>query len=199
LRFEATLLDGLFARQHTVQLSEIGQGLVPVLNRFRAQLSRDAVRNGRLRRWHQTRRPARGERLLKQIHDFRRELRTLCASGSTGPLADLIPYAMIFGLGPRSEITIDNDHDAATAQRCITEMPWSQTDRFVMSWLGVCAGLSARPRHGYRSSFVQEWSAPHDHSPASHGHDPAHSGHSGHSDYGHHGGGFHAGGHSGPW
>lgn len=34
LRFEVTLLDGLFAPQPTVRLSDIGQGLVPVLNRF---------------------------------------------------------------------------------------------------------------------------------------------------------------------
>ena len=201
LRFEVTLLDGLFAQEPSVRLSEIGQSLVPVLNRFRAQLSRDAVRNGRLHRWHRTQRPPRDEQLLKQIHDFRRELRMLAASGDNDALACLIPYAMIFGLGlgPRSAITI-NGHDATAAQQRAIEMPWSQTDRFITSWLGVCAGLPAQPGHGHRSDFVQEWSAPHDHSPVSHGHDSGHGGHGGYGDhggYGHHGGGFHAGGHSG--
>jgi len=196
LRFEVTLLDGLFARQTTARLSEIDQGLVPVLNRFRAQLTRDAVRNGRLYRWHRTQRPPRDERLLKQIHDFRRELRALATSGSTDALAGLIPYAMILGLRQPSAITSNDDHDATTAQRGATEVPWSQTDRFVTSWLAICASLPIPPGHGHRADFVQEWSAPHDHSNASHGHD---SGHSGHGDYGHHDGGFHAGGHSGHW
>jgi len=195
LRFEVTLLDGLFALQPTVRLREIGQALVPVLNRFRAQLSRDAVRNGRLHRWHRTQPPPRDERLLKQIHDFRRQLRTLAASGNTDALAGLIPYAMIFGLGPRSAITVNDDRDG-TAVRSATEVPWSKSDRFVMSWLAICATLSARSGHGHRSNFVQEWSAPHDHGHASHGHNSAGSGH---GDYGHHGGGFHAGGHSGYW
>lgn len=201
LRFEVTLLDGLFAGQPTVLLSEIGQGLVPALNRFRAQLSRDAVRNGRLHRWQRTQRPPRDERLLKQIHDFRRELRTIAASGSTDALAGLMPYAMIFGLGQLSAITINDDQDATTAQRHASKVPWSQTDRFVTSWLAVCAGLPARPGHGHRSDFVQEWSAQHDHSHASHGHDSGHSGYGGyehHSD-GHHGGGFDMGGHGGSW
>jgi len=191
LRFEVTLLDGLFAPQPTVRLSDIGQGLVPVLNRFRAQLSRDAVRNGRLHRWHRTQRPPRDGQLLKQIHAFRRELRTLARSGSNDELAALIGYAIIFGLGPRSAITINEDHDDITAQR--PEMPWSQTDRFVTSWLAVCARLPARAGHGHRSNFVQEWSAPHHHSHISHYHG---SEDIGHSDSGH-GGGFHAGGHGG--
>jgi hypothetical protein len=199
LRFEVTLLAGLFARQPTVRLSEIGQGLVPVLNRFRAQLTRDAVRNGRLHRWHRTQRPPRDEQLLKQIRDFRRELRTLAASGSNDALAGLIPYAMIFGLRQPSAITINDDHGATAAQRRATEVPWSQTDRFVTSWLAVCASLPARPGHGHRSDFVQEWSAPHDHSLTSHGHESGHSGHEGYGGDGHHSGGFHAGGHSGHW
>jgi hypothetical protein len=33
-------------------VSEIGDVLLPALNRFRAQLRRDAVRHGWLRRWH---------------------------------------------------------------------------------------------------------------------------------------------------
>ncbi|MGG7378592.1 hypothetical protein ACQ7B2_07445, partial [Escherichia coli] len=71
------LLDGLFSRQPSVRLSEIDEALVPVLNRFKAQLARDAVRNGRLHRWHRAKRPPRGEQLLTQIHDFRRALRAL--------------------------------------------------------------------------------------------------------------------------
>jgi len=133
LRFEVTLLDGLFARQSTVRLPEIGEALIPALNRFRAELSRDAVRHGRLRRSHRDQRPPPDERLLKEINDFRRELRKLAASGRTEALADLIPYAMIFGLGPPA-ITIDDGQDATTAQRRADEVPWSQSDRFATSW-----------------------------------------------------------------
>jgi uncharacterized membrane protein YgcG len=191
LRFEVTLLDGLFSQQPSVRLSEIDEALVAVLDRFRTQLARDAVRNGRLRRWHRTRRQSRGEQLLTQIRDFRCALRALAASASTDALAGLVPYAMIFGLWPRSGITISDDHEAATAHRRATEMPWSQTDAFVMGWLEFCASL---PGHGHRSNFIQEWSAPHDHGHG--GHDSGHSGHNGseyHGGGGHHGGGFHGG------
>ena len=97
LRFEATLLDGLLSRQQ-VQLSALGQDLIPVLGNVRVQLRRDAVRAGRLQRFRREQRTKRGERLLEEIHDFRRSLRTLAASGRPGALAELAPYAMIFGL-----------------------------------------------------------------------------------------------------
>lgn len=196
LRFEVTLLDGLFARQSLVRLSEISQALIPALNRFRAQLRRDAVRHGRLRRWRRDQRSPRGEQLLKQIQEFRRELRTLAASGSREALAELTPYAMIFGLGAASAVSLNDAHDIGTAQRHRTEAPWSQSDRFATSWIATCARLSPRPGHGHHGSdFVQEWSAPHDHSHGSHSHDLGHGGYGG--GYEHHGGGFDGGSHSG--
>jgi hypothetical protein len=196
LPFEETLLDGLFATQPTVRLSEIGATLTPVLDKFRAQLTRDAIRHGRLHRWRRDEKPPRDPRLLKEIQDFRRQLRTLTASAGTEAQADLRPYAMIFGLGPRFGITMNDDHDAATALRRADEVPWPQTDRFVSSWLAMLATLTP--------NFVQQWSAPPDHGHANHGHDSGQGtsdyGHHGGHDYGHHGGhhgGFDGGGHGG--
>lgn len=97
LGFEMTLLDGLFGHQPQLRLSKIGDVLRPALNRFRAQLRRDAARHGWLRRWHADKRTPHGEQLVTQIHRFRRELRTLAAAGDSAALRVLAPYAMIFG------------------------------------------------------------------------------------------------------
>lgn len=207
LRFEATLLDGLFARQSAVRVSEISQELIlPALDQVRAQLRRDAVRHGRLRPWRRDQRTPRGEQLLQQIQVFRRELRALAASGNPGALAGLAPYAMVFGLGVPSAVSFDA-HDTRTAQRRETEAPWSQSDRFATSWLTACAGFSADLRHGHRhqsgtarsDDFAHEWSAPRDHSHGSHSHDLGHGGYSGgHGDLGGgHGAGLGGGGHGG--
>jgi hypothetical protein len=190
LGFEVTLLDGLFGHQPVVLLSEIGEALIPALNRFRRQLRRDAVRHGWLRRWHRDKRTPRGEQLLRQIQGFRRELRTLAPAGDSGVPAALAPYGMIFGL-VSSPLSLNDGHDAGRDCPRETEAQWSQSDRFGQSWLAACAGLSAGPGHGHRSGttqpgdFVHEWSAPSDH--GSHGHD------SGYGGYGDHGGGHHAG------
>jgi len=204
LGFEVALLAGLFGHQPVVRLSEIGEALIPSLNRFRARLRRDAVRRGRLRRWHPGRRTPRGEQLLKQIHGFRRELRTLAAAGDCGALEALAPYAMIFGLAP-APASLNDAHDGGKARAREAGAQWSQSDRFAQSWLAACGRLSAVPDHEHRpgparpGDFVHEWSVPPDHGHDSHGHDSGHGGHS--SGYGHHGGGHHAGfdgsGHSG--
>ena len=207
LRFEATLLDGLFARQSAVRVSEISQELIlPVLNRVRAQLSRDAVRHGRLRRWRRGQRTPRGEQLFQQIQVFRRELRVLAASGNPEALAGLAPYAMVFGLGVPSAVSFDAQ-DARTAQRRGTEAPWSQSDRFATSWLAACAGFSADLRHGHphrsgtarSDDFAHEWSAPRDHGHGSHTHGSGHGGYGGgHGDLGGgHDAGLGGGGHGG--
>ena len=86
LRFEATLLDGLLSHRQ-VRLSALGQDLIPVLGKVRVQLRQDAVRARRLRRFRREQRTARGERLLEEIHGFRRGLRALAASGGPGALA----------------------------------------------------------------------------------------------------------------
>ena len=67
LPFETVMLDGLFGSQAQVCLPEAGAGLLPVLDRVRAELRRDAVRHGWLRRWRQDRRTEHGEQLLRQI------------------------------------------------------------------------------------------------------------------------------------
>jgi len=202
LRYEATLLDGLFARQGAVRLSEISRALIPALSRVRAQLSRDAVRHGRLRRWHRDQRTPRGEQLLRQIQLFRRELRALAASGTPGALAGLAPYAMAFGLNVPSAISFDAD-GTRTAQQSETEAQWSQSDRFATSWLAACAGFSHGPGHGHgrrtarSDEFAHQWSAPRDHGHGGHGHGSGQGGHGdSHGDFGGgHGGGAGHGGH----
>jgi hypothetical protein len=121
LRFEATLLDGLFS-QRQVRLSALGQDLIPVLGKVRAQLRQDAVRAGRLRRFRREQRTAHGERLLEEIHGFRRGLRELTASGGPGALAELAPYAMVFGLPVPATVSLATD-SAGTPQRRFPRWP----------------------------------------------------------------------------
>jgi len=196
LSFEMTLLDGLFGHQPQLRLSKIGDVLLPALNRFRAQLRRDAVRHGWLRRWHADKRTPRGEQLLTQIHRFRRELRTLAAAGDSGVLPILAPYAMIFGL-VSSPVSLNNAQDTDDARPCDTEAPWSQPGRFASDWRAACTMFLAVPdsRHGPgpegHGDFVHDWSNPGDHSHGAHGHDSGHGGYG--SGYGDGGGGHHSG------
>ena len=180
LAFEAALLDGLFGQQRVVRLSAAGPGLGPVLDRFRAQLVRDAVQRGWLRRWRRGQRtPRGGEQLLREIQGFRWELRALAHAGDSPALGGLVPYAMVFGLMPAAVSVAGTPQPEAAGNRS-TEVAWSQADRFARSWLGVCPG--------------HEWSAPHDHPGHDSGHTGYGSGHQGHA--GGHPGGFH-GGHGG--
>jgi Predicted membrane protein (DUF2207) len=204
LPFEATLLDGLFAGQPAVRLSEIAQELVPTLNRVRAQLHRDAVRHGRLRRWHRGEprpRTKRGERLLTQIHSFRQELRGLAASGDALAMGRLAPYLIMFGLGGSSRVRVASRQGTGPASGPAIEDTWSCSDRFAMGWITVFNAVP--PVHGQGSgtgqpgNFVQEWSAPHGHGGHSHGASPGGygGGYAGGHDGGHDGGGGFAGGH----
>lgn len=194
LRFEATLLDGLLSRQQ-VRLSALGQDLIPVLGKVRVQLRRDAVRAGRLRRFRREQRTTRGERLLEEIHDFRRGLRALAASGSSGVLAELAPYAMIFGLPVPAPVSLGTD-SAGRRQRRLPDVPWPS---FARDWQQTCERQFERSRGtGHRLAsrdFAHQWSAPHNHSHGSDGH--GHGGYdSGDGAYGGHGGDF-SGGHAG--
>jgi len=196
LGFEMTLLDGLFGHQPQLRLSKIGDALLPALNRFRAQLRRDAVRHGWLRRWHTDKRTPRGEQLLTQIHGFRRELRTLAAAGDSGALPVLAPYAMIFGL-VSSPVSLSNAQGTGDAPHRETEAPWSQSDRFASDWRAACTMFLAVPDSGHGpgperpGDVVHEWSTPGDHSHGAHGYDSGHGGYG--SGYGDHGGGHHPG------
>ncbi len=202
LAYETTLLTGLFAGQSTVRLSEISQALIPTLNLVRAQIRRDAVQHGWLRRWPRDQRTARGEQLLKQIQVFRTGLRALVVSGDLEALAGLAPYAVLFGLGAQSLAGLDV-RTADKAPRCDAEVAWSQTDRFVQCWLLTCAGFSDHLDHGHGhradagplANFVQQWSAPVTHGQAGHGPGSGHDGYGGGDE--HIAGGHVGGGHSG--
>jgi hypothetical protein len=152
-------LRGWRSRQQ-VQLSALGQDLIPVLGNVRVQLRRDAVRAGRLRRFRREQRTTRGERLLEEIHDFRRGLRALAASGSPGALAELAPYAMIFGLPVPAAVGLAAD-TARTRQRRLPDVPWPS---FARDWQQACErqfehsrGTAHRPAS---RDFAHQWSAP---------------------------------------
>jgi hypothetical protein len=152
--FEVALLDGLFGREPAVRLSELGEPLIPGLNRFRAQLRREAVRRGWMRRWHDGTLTPRGEELLRRTRDFRRELRMLAAAGDSEALAALAPYAMIFGL-MKSPVGLSDISDPGRDRLRDSAVQWSQYDRFARSWLGVCAQLPVVSGHGSRSAPSQ--------------------------------------------
>jgi hypothetical protein len=201
LPFEAALLDGLFAGQPAVRLKRIAQELVPALNRVRAQLHRDAVRHGRLRRWHRREprpRTKRGEQLLTQINSFRQELRELAASGDAQAMGQLAPYLIMFGLGGSSPVRVASGKRTGSASRPAIDDTWSRSDRFAMGWMTVCNAIP--PIHGPGSgagqpgNFAQEWSAPHGHGGHSHGASPGGYGGGGYEGA-HSGGGGFAGGH----
>jgi hypothetical protein len=175
-QFERTLLDGLFAGRSRAGLGELGQDLIPALNRTRSQLYRDAVRRGWLRLWRQHQRTPHGEQLVKQINSFRRELRRLSASGDAVTSPQLAAYAIVFGLGGPAAVRLRADA-TKSAERDESAVEWSRDDLFAISWLGVCAKIAR--------TYV--------------GHSQAHGGLGNGHDFGggHGGGAAHLGGHAG--
>lgn len=200
LDYERTLLRGLFGRQATIGLKHLTVWAVPVLEKVRAEIVRDAIDRGWLGpgmgRWFAVTRGQRrrhdqnpgkrtkpGEELLKDVKAFKRDLRARAGAGESRTLTRLAPYAMIFGLDaplPAASSTPLPPHDIAG--------PRVQTASFAASWLEACGAA--------RNSGLEQWWDPyHSYSPdyaPLHGH-----GHS-HGDMGHAGdhGGFH-GGHDG--
>jgi hypothetical protein len=162
------------------------------MNQMRKQLRRDAVRNGWLRRWGRGKRTPAGEQLLHQIHDFRRELRTLAAAGDTAAMAGLAPYAMILGLTPGVTLRpAGGDCAAAGGRDHEDETGWAKAARLSKGFADVCGRISS-PYQAWagNSDFAHAWSAPHDHQPGhGQGHGQSYGGHMG---AGGHGG---AGGH----
>jgi len=198
--FERTLLNGMFYGKPLVRLSGIGESFVLPLSDMRKQLRLEAVRNGWLRRWGQGKRTPRGEQLLHQIHDFRRELRTLAATGDAAAMAALTPYAMIFGLpGAPGLSSADGDDDGTGRSSHEDPIAWAQGHRFA-GMLQEAFGKISSPLQVWvtyqQNDQVHAWSAPHGHQPGhSHGPQQSHGGSYG----GHMGGGGHvgAGGHDG--
>jgi hypothetical protein len=209
LDYERALLHGLFGRQPTIPVEHLAVWAVPVLEKVRSEIVRDAIdrgwlRSGLGRRFAVTRRQRRrhdqspgkrtkpGEELLKDIRAFRRELRVLAGAGDTRTLTRFAAYAMIFGLAapaPTASSAPGEPHE-------VTD-PRVQTAAFAASWLEAC-GVARK------SDFEWKWvwdpistnhTSPHGHG---HGH-----GHDSYAGYGHghggfgggHGGGGHGGGH----
>jgi hypothetical protein len=198
LGYERVLLRGLFDGPTTIRLAQITARMVPVLDKVRAEVLRDASGAGMLgpglmRAVHvgpwrpraRDRRPRRrtkaGRELLGRIQVFRRELRSLARDQDSVALAQYAPYAMIFGLNAPLVTT-----DCDPAQPPSGTDPREHTTAFAACWKK--AWEAASPSNEWRL----QWSnvdLTHSHGHASHDH--------GYS-YDHGGGhGGHGGGHGG--
>jgi hypothetical protein len=197
LPFERELLHGLFAGHADLYVQRLGPELVPVLNRVRRLLRRDAVRHGwlgRLRRGHRT---PRGEQLLAEIKDFRRQLRVLAASGGLASRPDLEAYAIVLGLAAPAATLVraEESKPAARPDPCV---PAARLNGFVTQWGQVCDQLPDHLGHNSQSGdFIHQWSAPPRSHATSHDHASGSSALGSYGGYTHggHGGGFAAGGH----
>lgn len=150
LRFEATLLDGLFEFQSAVKLEEMTQVLIPLVRRVQAQVHRDAVRRGWLHRGPRRGRTEEGEELLAQIQSFRMKLRARADSGDAETMARLAPYAIGFGLGSSAAIELDVE-DASTAGLSGWGDSWGHPERFAAV---VRASQAVQYGHGGHGGVV---------------------------------------------
>jgi hypothetical protein len=166
LPFEMTLLDGLFGPQARVRLVGIGGELVPALNRVRAELGRDAIRNGWLRRWRRDQRTEQGEQLFRQIQGFRQELRARALSGA--------------------ETAAHQD----MATRPYPEIPWERLEAFTQTWQSYVNAAGANSGNGRPGDFARQWSTLPGHDHANPGHQSGYDGYGGGSDSGNGFGGF---------
>jgi len=213
LDYERALLHGLFGTQPTIPLEHLAVWAVPVLEKVRSEIVRDALdrgwlRSGLGRRFAVTRGQRRrhdqnpgkrtkpGEELLKDIKAFKRELRALADAGDALTLTRFASYAMIFGLAA----PVWAASGAPGESYEVTDPP-VQTAAFAASWLEAC-GAARNNSIGIPDLYgnIWEWdplnanhASPHGHGSGHfHGDYPGYSG--GHGGFGGgHGGGF--GGH----
>jgi hypothetical protein len=203
LDYERALLHGLFGRQPTIPLEHLVVWAVPVLEKVRSEIVRDALDHGWLRsglgrrfavtpgqrRRHDQnpgKRTKPGEELLKEIKTFKRELRVLADVGDTRTLTRFASYAMIFGLAA----SLPTASSAPGESSEVTD-PQVQTAAFAASWLEACgAARNADP------DSMWQWD-PNAYYNSHYGHGYGHShGHGGYPGYGGGHGGF-DGGHGG--
>jgi hypothetical protein len=201
LDYERALLHGLFSKQPTIPLEHLAVWAVPVLEKVRSGIVRDALdrgwlRSGPGRRFAVTRGQRRrhdqnpgkrtkpGEELLKDIKAFKRELRALADADDTRTLTRFASYAMIFGLAA----PVSAASSASGEPYEVTDPP-VQTAAFAAKWLEACgAARNSNPEWQWDSSYYSTPDVPY-----GHGHGHGHGGYPGYSD-GH--GGF-GGGHDG--
>jgi hypothetical protein len=200
LDYERALLGGLFDGPQAIRLGLVTARMIPLMDKVRSQIERDAVSAGRLgrglvRRLLARGRPARpgqvparrtkaGGELLKEIEAFRRELRAMAGDGDTGALARYAPYAMIFGLtAPVPAADSPPESPGAAGPR-------PQTADFAARWHKAWA-TAAPPGLWFWWNPAQSGSPGHSAVPG-HAHHHTYD----HHTYDHHGGGFH-GGHGG--
>jgi hypothetical protein len=97
--FEQTLLDGLSGYAQPTPIEVVAGGFGYVLDKVRADLIREAVHQGWLRRWQHDQRTPEGDQLARKLRAFRSELRQLKAEhGEHALISDWLPFAVHFGL-----------------------------------------------------------------------------------------------------
>jgi len=127
MRYEQVLLRGLPSGRRA-GIAELAPTYRKAMARARAELARDAVRRGWLRRIPRGQRTRQGEELALRIRSFQRELRRLRSEqGESAFGGRLLPYALHFGLVRSGEVPLA---------------------RFANAWVSSFAGLPGWGRYG---------------------------------------------------
>jgi len=123
MAFEKALIDGLSTYDRPARLQVLAAEFSLVLSKVRAELLREAVHRGWVRRWHNDQRTPEAEELARRLRAFRGELRQLKAEQDEDALArDWLPYALHFGLVSGDQIPLT---------------------RFALSWVDAFSGLES--------------------------------------------------------
>jgi hypothetical protein len=193
LGYERVLLDGLFDGPTAICLKQVTSRMVPMLEKVRSEVLRDASSAGLLgpglalpAKWRRARGPSSkrrtkaGRELLGRINEFRRELRALAGDDNDAALARYAAYAMIFGLNaplPTGEHEPPQPSDGADQQEHTADF----TACWKKEWLAVSPSME------WRLKWMNVDMSSHGHA-ASHGHGYGYD-HVGGYDGGHGGGG----------
>jgi hypothetical protein len=104
-----------------------------------------------LRRRHKGRTPE-GERLLEQLHAFRRTLRRLLSTGGDEAVAEHLPYAVVFGLDAAPSSDVDQLPQVSTRR--------PELIQFASAFSTHCSSLVdwKRPPGERRSYDMDTWS-----------------------------------------
>jgi hypothetical protein len=133
LPFEAAFVSELLGEHGTGSLSQLTSRLEPAVRRFRHHLVHEAVSHGWFRRLHHDQRTPEGDELADRIRAFRVRLRRSKATGGPGALQSQLPYALLFGLLPDSDLPLV---------------------RFAQAWVLACSQVPAlRPSERGRAAY----------------------------------------------
>lgn len=199
LGYEQALLYGLFDERPSIPLDHMAVWAIPILEKARSEIVHDALNRGWLRaglkrrfavtrrqRGRQQQKPGKrteaGEKLLRDINVFKRQLRSLASAEDTATLARFASYAMILGLAAPMPMAM-----GSTAK--VTDPP-VLTSAFASSWVEACQTVGESDPKRRFDPMWQSNTSPYYVSPYGHGHGQGHGDYPG---YGGDHGGFDAG------